>query len=94
MSHGCWHRGAGDEAPEGLLLDRALEATSGAQFCRVSGDALVKRARARIARPVDPAAWRNAVATSHSPRNARCKASRASSAEQEDMANNGVNGEW
>jgi len=78
---------AGDEPLDRLLFDRALEAPGGAQFLGVPGDALVKRARTRVTGPVDPARWRSGVSTPHSARNARGKAPKAPSADQEDMAN-------
>ena len=78
---------AGDEPLDRLLFDRALEAPGGAQFLGVPGDALVKRARTRVTGPVDPARWRSGVSTPHSARNARGKAPRSPSADQEDMAN-------
>lgn len=48
-----------------------LETPGRSQFLRVARDALVQRARARVARPIDPAAWRNGVSTAHPANNAR-----------------------
>ena len=75
-----------DEAAYGRLFDRALKPPGRAQLPDVAYDALVQRARPRIARPIDPAAWRNGISTGHPASNARGGASRARSAALEDMA--------
>jgi hypothetical protein len=67
-----------DEAIDGLLLHLTLKAPGSAQLVRVATDALVQSARARIARPVDSAAWRNSVSTAHPASNAHAGAARAS----------------
>ena len=75
-----------DEASDGPLLHLALKPPGGSQFLRMAYDALVKGARARVARPIDPAAWRNGISTGHPPSNARGDVARVRSTALEDMA--------
>ena len=60
-----------DEAIDRLHLDRTLKPAGGTQFPGVARDALVERARPRIARAVGSAARRNAVPAFHPACNAR-----------------------
>src|SRR5438128_2592361 len=69
------------------FLDMTSEPAARLQLGRMPGGTLIQRRRAQIARPVDPAAWRNGVSTAHPASNAPGGAARASRAGLEDMAN-------